>query len=113
MPTVKAAFRSHDQALRALSALRTIFADSNVSMSAYPTNRSTDDDEESIDLSASAALISGSPVATMPSAGYNLIGNSATVDVRLGDLPHLLEAVAEVKTIPIGSMPDAAALGSS
>ena len=95
VPTVKATFHNHDQAARALSALRSVFADRDLSMSAYPASRAADDEDDPVDPSASAALIGEAPVATMPAAGYNLVGNSATVDVRLGDLPHLLEAVAD------------------
>lgn len=100
VPTIKAIFRTHEQALRALSALRSVFADNDLLMSTYPIDRSTDDDEAPVDPSASSAFIGGAPVSTLPAAGYNLVGNSATVDVRLGDLPFLLEAVAESEHDP-------------
>lgn len=100
MPTVKALFRTYEMASRAQSALRSVFADDAVSLSTYPAHRAGDDADGEFDPSASAALIDGAPVATMPAAGYNLIGNSATVDVRLGDFPQLVEAVAESEHDP-------------
>jgi len=91
--TVRSIFLNEKQAGSALHKLRAVFPTNAIEMERVAGKR-REPDPGDYDL-AGSAFLAGTAVATMPATGGNLIGNSAMVDISLGDLDGILAMVAK------------------
>lgn len=94
MPTVHGTFHSEDAAHQAAKALRERFSADAIAMQFVRSRRRRADDRSGYDPTA-AARLAGTAINTMAATGANLVGNSTTVDVSLGEVGELLRLSAE------------------
>jgi hypothetical protein len=99
MNVVRSIFLNEKQAQNALDQLRTIFPDDSIEMQrVYPNKRRNVTPGEYDPVGS--ALLAGTAVATMAATGANMVGNSTTLDVSLGDADAILAMVAQNEQMP-------------
>ncbi len=94
MATVRSVFLNEKQARAALERLRMAFPDGSIEMQRIvsPKRRGVDPGEYD---PAGSAFLAGTAVATMAATGSNMIGNSTTMAVSIGDLDEILAMAAK------------------
>lgn len=95
MGVVRSVFLNEQQARNALERLRAEFADDRINMRFFRSAK-TDPGEFASDYDPLGGVrLAGTAITTLPATGANIIGNSTTMDLSLGELDDILAIVAE------------------
>jgi hypothetical protein len=95
MAVVRSVFLNDQQARIALDRLRAIFTDDRINMRSFPSPKNeplgSGGDYDPI----GSARLAGTAVSTLPATGANLVGNSTTLDLSIGEFDDIVAMVAE------------------